>query len=188
MGWQLERSLDIGDYVKVYLGTAQPYYGQVIYYEPVQAQVQNLGPLPAASTASYPAVGAQATLTGMQLGSGEIGQWRVEPVDWFAFTLSIMSGNPRWQVRSGQTAASPLSPKWLAEVYTFGYEYVPLVTPLNYNFYQMPLARVKFYGYRYVTEPLSRLPEGTRAKVIIVGAFAPATSISALAAELGGGA
>ena len=174
---ELEPIVKIGDYVKLFLGTRGAVYGKVVYIEPLQPRVKNLGPLDAASTGTWPMPGPSIKLNEMALGGREWGQWRLVVLDDFLLNVNVPGAMPKWQTRDAQTPESLLDSAigrdQLVELYTYTDEFIPTVQPLNPLFESQPLARILFYGYRYVIEPVRNEPE--KYTVIPVGGY-PVTS------------
>ncbi len=176
---EFEPIVKIGDYVKLYLGTgSKPVYGRVVYIEPIQPMVKDLGPLPAASTSTWPMPGPTTRLDEMKLGSSEWGQWRLVVLDDFLLDVNLPGAMPKYQTASEQTPVSPLDnaigKEQLAEIYTYGSEYVPTVQPLNPLFTEQPVARIMMYGFRYVISQVSAEPE--KYTVIPVAGYPPSSS------------
>lgn len=134
-------------------------YGKVVYLEPIQPFVIDLGGLPAATPTQWPAIGASKELNELELGEREFGQWRLLVLDDILLEVKLPAAVGRFVKKSGATQVSRLSlaRDQFTEVYTYR-DTVPTVVPLNPNFYNMDMARLMITGYRYVIEPLDRPP------------------------------
>lgn len=172
----------IGEFVAVFLGrttTGSTYaYGRVAYIEPIQPQVIDLGPLPAASPQLYPAPGNQVVLDQLKLGDYELGQWRIELLDDFLLEVRLPAAVDKWTTLNGATYASQLDAVHsnMLELYTWEHDtYIPSVRPLNVKFWQMPSARIVVYGFRYVLDEVQRRPDGSYV-IVRTGQVLPATT------------
>ena len=158
---ELEPIVRIGENVAIAEGPTEDRwtYGRVIFLEPVQPIIKNVGPLSAATATSYPAVGTKANLDEIKLGSGEFGQWRIFPIDDFYIQLNQPSAVGRFLTKSGPTYASKLSAlkSQMVEVFTWE-DSVPSVTPINPLFIDQTLARLMIVGFRYVIDELPTKP------------------------------
>jgi len=165
----------IGEYVGILDGTRQLGIYQVTYIEPIQPIVINLGPLSApASIAEYPKPGNDKTLSEIDLGERELGQFRIKLLDDFMLEVYQPASTTRFNLRNGPTRVSILSPGNFVELFTISDERKIKVKPYNIRFEPMQLARIMIYGFRYVLKEVKeRVREVTW---VIVGAKAPTTA------------
>lgn len=138
----------------------RPIFGRVTFVEPLQPQVIDLGALPAAAPAAWPAPGAQRELSELKLGEREFGQWRLLILDDFLLEVRLPAATGRFVTKAGPTRASRLSlaKEQLLELYTYR-DTVPTVQPLNPNFSALEMSRLLVAGFRYVFEVLERAPK-----------------------------
>ena len=136
-----------------------PIYGRVVYLEPIQPFVIDLGSISAATPQNWPASGSSKTLDDLELGEREFGQWRLLVLDDYLLEVNLPSTTGRFVRKKGITPISKLSlaKEQLAEIFTYR-DIVPKVTPFNPNFDSLDMARLLVAGYRYVFEPLERPP------------------------------
>lgn len=156
---EFEPIVRIGENVKLIL-PGKPVYGRVEYVEQIQPFIVNLGSIPAANPTQWPAIGVSRELHELDLGGSEFGQWRLALLDDFMLDVDLPSATGRFVRRGGSTFVSRLSVlrDQFTEIYTYGRDYVPKVTPLNPNFYPLDMARLLVAGYRYVIEVLPTIP------------------------------
>jgi len=132
-------------------------YARVVFVEPLQPFVVDLGALPAASPTQPLAAGTQRELVEFKLGEREFGQWRLFLLDDFVLEVRLPSAIGRFVTKAGPTKASRLSKGQWLEIYTYR-DIVPTVLPYNPNFHGLEMARLLVYGFRYVVEPLEKPP------------------------------
>ena len=138
-------------------------YGRVVFVEPLQPIVVDVGPLKAAGPSSWPAVGTSKELDELELGSNEFGQWRMLVLDDFLVEFRLPAAMGRFVTKNGATYVSKLSTllaknSGITEFYTYS-DQVPQVVTYNPNFYDLLTARMVFAGFRYVFEPLREEPK-----------------------------
>ena len=134
-------------------------YGKVVFAEPIQPQIINLGPITAASTSNPLAVGSTRKLSEMELGEEEFGQWRLFVLEDVLLEVRQPSSMGRFLTKNGPTLVNKftISVPQIAELYTYK-DYVPTVVPYNYHFKEIDNARILVFGIRYIMEPLTTKP------------------------------
>lgn len=136
-------------------------YARVVYIEPIQPLIIDLGPIGAATPTLWPAPGSSRELSELELGESEFGQWRIAPLDDILLEVRLPAAIARFVRRAGATPVSRLSISrdQFTEIFTLRRLAVPTVVPYNPNFYPLDMARILVAGYRYVFEHLESAPE-----------------------------
>ena len=146
-------------------------YSKVVYVEPLQPQVIDLGSLDASTTTNYPAVGSSKDLNELKLGENELGQYRIYPLDDIILEVRQPAAMSRFVNRTSKTYITKVSPPNFVEIFVYEDNYVPQVVPYNPLFSAQDTSRIMIPGFRYIMEPLSSAPESYT--VIPVSGVAP---------------
>ena len=157
---EFEPVVRIGENVKLLLPNNGELYGRVTYYEQIQPQVIDLGSIGASTPTTWPQTGSPKKLEEIELGDREFGQWRMMLLDDFLIEFNIPAATGKFVVKSGKTYISRLSAikENLLEFFTYK-DVVPTLVPLNPNFFDMEVARIMVFGWRFIIEKLERPPE-----------------------------
>jgi len=133
------------------------FYGKVIYVEPIQPQTISLGKIPAADPSNYPTLAGTYTLKDMQIGKHEFAQYRLFILDDYMLEVYLPAAVSRFNLKSGPTRISVKTPNNFTEIYVYE-DNVPTVKYYSTVFRDIDNARLVFYGYRYVVQPLTTPP------------------------------
>ena len=146
------------DYVAILTPQAKWVYGRVVYVEPIHPQIKNLGSISAASATSYPTHRGTEELEEMEVGKNEFAQYRLLPLDDVMLEVYLPAAISRFNLKAGPTKISVRSPEHFAEIFVYE-DNVPTIKYYAVLFRDLDNARIMFYGYRFVFEPLTTPPK-----------------------------
>ena len=175
---KFEPIVRIGEYVGILDGTKVVGIYRVIYNEPIQPKIYNLGPLSTPGAGKYPMPGASYELDDLEPPENELFQLRLRLLDDFIVEVYQPASTSRFNIKTASTPVTVLSPPNFVELYTFKDRKIKLI-PANIRFQEMKLARILVLGFRYVLEPVAKSKTEAERKGIkevtwvVVGAKAP---------------
>jgi len=160
---KFEPVVRIGENVKL-IGSSEEdvIYGKVVFIEPIQEIIINLGSLNAADANNYPTPGTEYDLDELKMGADEFAQYRIYVLDDFLLEIKHPAAVSRFNTKTGPTKLPTVARLFgkdnFAEIFIYEDE-VPKVRPYSILFKSLDVARIKVMGFRYVIEKLESEPK-----------------------------